>query len=398
MKTNPRSQRPTVTFSASPPGLRIPTSGRRGDLWHGQTPARLAALTALLPALCLPALAQEEAWERNPNRVTAGALFLFNAKIGYRALSSGAPGVNPGPATGSGLRVYDDGFVGVDSTGNNAPPGATSFWGYNSAAQHVDSASDPFVGNDSIALTATTVQATGGYAPGGTLDPEPGFEIGYARAVGGGERWHWGAEVLFGFVNLDSGSGAPGLVGVTSLTDLYSLNVNGVLVAPPTAPYSGPQVAQPGSPLLNATPQRQPLTSTAGTVSGSRSFDANLFTLRLGGFYEHALTTNFNVGLNAGLAVVLVDGDFRFNETVSFTGPGGPGTLVQSGASSELDTVFGGYIGVRASYDLNERWRVFGTANYLGTSRASQSAGGARSVTLDFDQTFLLTLGVGCSF
>jgi hypothetical protein len=75
-----------------------------------------------------------------------------------------------------------------------------------------------------------------------------------------------------------------------------------------------------------------------------------------------------------------------------------PTTLVQSGASSDLVTVFGGHIGVRASYDLSERWRVFGTVNYLGASPARFSVGGARSLTLDFDQTFLLTLGVGCSF
>jgi hypothetical protein len=360
----------------------------------------IAALTSVSVAIAQDAAKELPIHQpkEDPNRFTAGALFLFNAKIGYSALSSGVPGVNPGAATRGGLHTYDDGFVGVDSTGNNAPPGATSFWGYNTAGQHVDSASDPFVGNDSIALSATTVDATSSYAPGETLDPRIGFELGYARTLGHNDRSRWGAEALLGFLNIDASSGAPGTVGVTSLTDLYSLRVNGILVTPPAAPYTGPQVAQPGSPLLDDTPQRQALTTVAGTVTGNRSFDASIYTLRLGGFYDYAVTTNLNVGLNAGLAVVFVDGEFSFNESVAFTGTGGPATLAQSGSSSEFNTLFGGYVGVRASYDFNERWRVFGTANYLGTSSAEQDAGGARRVTVDFGGTFLLTVGLGYAF
>ena len=140
------------------------------------------------------------------------------------------------------------------------------------------------------------------------------------------------------------------------------------------------------------------IATAAGTVSGSRSFDANIYTLRLGGFYDYAVTRRFNLGLNAGLALVFVDGEFSFNETVAFTGVSGPATLVQSGRSTAFNTLVGGYVGVRASYDINPHWRAFGAASYLGTSSADQTAGGARRVSLDFDQTFLVTVGLGYAF
>src|SRR5262245_44867333 len=82
--------------------------------------------------------------EKEPYRFSAGAMFLFNAKLRYSARPSGGAGVNPGPAARGGLHTYDDGFVGVDSSTNSAPPGATSFWGYNSASQWIDY--DPMAG------------------------------------------------------------------------------------------------------------------------------------------------------------------------------------------------------------------------------------------------------------
>jgi len=361
-----------------------------------------AAIASLLGASALAEDAPIYQPKEDPNRFSAGGMFLFNAKLRYMALPSGAPGVNPGTTARPTRHTYDNGFVDVDSSGNNNPPGATSYWGYNSASQWIDY--DPLVGvaadgfRDSISMSAATVAGTSGYVPGGTADTQFGFELGYGRVLGHSERANWGAEILLGFLNLDQSSSGPGSLGVTTTTDVYSLLVNGILVSPPAAPYPGSQVALPGSPLLDDTPQRQPAAASAGTVTGSRSFDANIYTLRLGGFYDYAATKRFNVGVAAGLALVFVDGRFAFNEMISYTGLSGPAMLVQSGSSSEFNTLVGGYAGVKMSYDFNPRWRLFGTANYLGTTSLEQTAAGARQVTLDFSKSILVTLGLGYAF
>jgi hypothetical protein len=362
------------------------------------TASVLVLLAAKVLAQDVPVYLPKE----DPNRFSAGPMFLFNTKLYYSASPSGMSGVNPGPAVRGGSHTYDDGFVGVDSTGNNAPPGATSFWGYNNASQWVDF--DPLAGvaadgfRDSIAMNASIVNGSTGYAPGGDVGAQVGLELGYSRVLGHSDRATWGAEILLGFLDLDQSSSAPGSLGITTLTDVYSLTVNGILVTPPGAPYSGPQDAQPGSPLLDDSPQRQPPLNATGMVAGSRSFDANIYTLRLGGFYDYAVTKKFNLGLNAGLALIFVNGEFSFNEIISFAGPTGPTTLVQAGSNREFCTLAGGYVGVRASYDLDPHWRLFGTANYLSTTSYEQTAGGVRSLTLEFKNTFLLSVGVGYAF
>src|SRR4051812_21338100 len=65
-----------------------------------------------------------------------GGSFMVGVSTEFKM--SGTFPVNRPPPSAAGGISYDDGFVGVDSTGNAIPPGGTqhvtTFWGYNDAS------------------------------------------------------------------------------------------------------------------------------------------------------------------------------------------------------------------------------------------------------------------------
>lgn len=358
--------------------------------------------TAVLSLLgCASAAVAQERFPRapqpdaDPNRLSVGGLFLFNAKATFKTTGLSLSTANPGPATGGADHFYDDGYNRVDESGNAFPPGATSFWGYRSASQVFDSGADPTVGLDSIAMHATSLGSST-YLDDECVDPQFGFEVGYGRVLGHSSRVTWGLEGAFGWTDFgfkDTRIGAPQF---DSLTDVYSLNVMGILVTPPLPPYEGPFEAAPGSPLLGDTPTRSVAPGT-GAASGWREFDANLYSLRLGPFLDYALTKRLSLGVNAGLALLFMDGRLKYDETLSYDLGDGPVSVPQSGQSDEFSTLVGGYVGARIGYDFTPRLRLFGSASYLGASGFEQTAG-SRQLELDFTQSFLLSVGLSWAF
>ena len=64
---------------------------------------------------------------------------------------------------------------------------------------------------------------------------------------------------------------------------------------PPPAPYyHGPNLSLPGNPVIGATPLSSTSASVAGTVNGTRRFDADLYEFRLGPYIELPLGTNWS--------------------------------------------------------------------------------------------------------
>lgn len=361
---------------------------------------KFTAIAVLLALLGTCAFAQDASApiyqpEKDPNRFNVGAMWMLNTRLRFNATSTPLSAANPGNATAAKDHTYDDGFNRVDSTGNSAPPGATSFWGYNNPGQVFDSPADPTVGNDSIAMHATTLNA-GTYLPIRTADPQPGFEIGYGRVIGFGERSSWGVEGTFGFVSFDHTDRSTGNASFTTLTDVYSLTVNGIVVTPPAAPYSGPFTPQPGSPLIGDSPTRSTAAATS-TVTGSREFDANIYMFRVGPFLDYNLTDRLTVGAVAGLALIFVDGRFSYNEVVNYPTASGNVAVPQSGTGRDNNALVGGYVGARVGYDCTPRLRIFGSANYLGATSLDQAVGD-RQVHLDFGTTFQLSAGLSLAF
>jgi len=82
-----------------------------------------------------------------------GGSVMLNVSTTFK--TTGTFNVNRQPPSAAGGISYDDGFVGVDKTGNAIPPGGTTpvttFWGYSDASQ-VDAAANrlTFHGTDSF--------------------------------------------------------------------------------------------------------------------------------------------------------------------------------------------------------------------------------------------------------
>jgi hypothetical protein len=79
--------------------------------------------------------------------------------------------------------------------------------------------------------------------------------------------------------------------------------------------------------LLDSTPVRSITGLAAGApgsaiISGPHEFNANLFEFRLGPGVEIPLSRKLAVSLSGGFALVYVDSEFSFNETVTIPGVG----------------------------------------------------------------------------
>jgi hypothetical protein len=134
-------------------------------------------------------------------------------------------------------RTYNDGFVGVDRSGNAG--GQTWNWGYHNASQ---------VSGDTLAMHATS--ATSGGSQTVTDDPNLGFEASFVRDLGH-ETWGgWGVKAAFGYTAMDFHSSAPLTGHGEVVTDTSQLGG----VRPPAAPYTG-SFNGPG-PVINSTPTR----------------------------------------------------------------------------------------------------------------------------------------------
>jgi hypothetical protein len=312
----------------------------------------------------------------DPNWISLSPYLGFNISARFKHLGNVSPASQPGPTAGGGVdRTYDDGFVRVDSSGNQG--GLTWFWGYNNASQ---------VQGDTLRMhSGASASANGALEKGN--DPQMGFELAYGRRLGEVLRGHWGLEAAFGFTDISIRDNRS-LTGTGLLaTDAYSLGG----IVPPQAPYSG-SFSGPG-PLIGDAPTRT-AASTSLLVTGKRTLDAQLYGLRLGPYFELPITKRFAARLGAGLAVAVVSSDFSFNETAAFAS--GP-SVSRSGSNSNNDILAGGYFSGQLSYAVTERTSFFAGAQYQYLGKSSQSAAGGAAV-LDLSHGIFVTLGVRLSF
>ena len=301
----------------------------------------------------------------------------FNTSVDFRGAGAFA---SPGAARmtpGADPFNYDDGYVLTDSSGNVF--GLTRYWGYDNASQ--------VPGNDTILMHRTS--ATGATAKDRGDDPQLGFQLTYNRELGRNEKVRWGFEAAFGFMNVCVNDSQPIPFGVTRLTDAYPLN--GVI--PPPAPYyHGPNLSLGGNPVIGATPVTSTAGSVLGTVNGTRRFEADLYEFRLGPYVEFPLGTNWTVTLSGGLALVDVNSDFSFKETVSVSG-----IAPAAGAGSHSDLLFGGYAAANLNYKVNESWGLFTGVQFHAVGDYSHRENG-RTAVLKLGETIFLVFGASYSF
>lgn len=128
------------------------------------------------------------------DRVTLAARFGFNvsAKFGPRLTPDGLP------------YNYLDGYVLPDSTGDFDPtgtfPGITQNWGYDNSARQRDG-SVPVGGFPTVSMTRLA-SGTDPLMDEFDDDPNPGFELVYARRLCVCENLHFGVEVAANFTSI----------------------------------------------------------------------------------------------------------------------------------------------------------------------------------------------------
>jgi len=284
--------------------------------------------------------------------------------------------LNIDPATGAAQ--YDDGFIGVDSSGNLGDE--TQFWGYTKASQYQ---------GDTIVMSSSSSLANG-VSKSQEDDPQQGLELTYSRQLGRGEKTMWGIEAAFNYTDVTINDHGTIYGDANTARNAYSLGGNTPL------PPQLPPAQLPNYPLISTIPiQLSPITVANGAVTtGSRSFDANIFGIRLGPYWEIPMNKRFSLLLSSGLSVLYVSSDFKYHESTSV-----PGSASQprSGSGHHNEFLAGSYVGGNIVYAVSKSVNVSIGAQYQAAGHYSQTENGEK-VVLDLGQSYFLTVGLGYSF
>src|SRR5207249_3178000 len=140
-------------------------------------------------------------------------------------------------------------------------------------------------------------------------DPQAGLEVSYARQLGQRDGSTFGIETAFTYTSLDLRAhdiADPRVLGV----DAFSLPISpstGRPIVPPPAPYAGPFELFPfGAPSIYDTPTHYPVNIVS-------SFDASVYGLKVGPYFQFPLAKRLSFALSGGFSLLLADSDFEFN-------------------------------------------------------------------------------------
>jgi len=322
------------------------------------------------------------------NKVGLSYRMGLNITVDFKKLG-GYPSVgNPGPATGSAVdRTYDNGsYNKVDISGNAG--GQTWNWGYEKPVQ---------VQGNSLILESSSSPANV-TSINRENDPQHGLEFTYSHEFYRKPHWSFGLEAGLGFTTVDVEDNQNLKGSLIHIADAYAIPENFVV---PQAPYHG-TFEGPG-PLIGSTPDRT-TTVTARDVNivGSRIFNADVYTLRMGPYFEVPIWKKLSGTLSGGLNLAVGDTHFSYHETVTIEGAG---SVMHSSSGSQTDFLVGGYAAATLAYALTERFSVFGGAQFqaLGKSVTDSSIRNHELETqkesiLKMGEAVIVVFGIGYSF
>jgi hypothetical protein len=324
------------------------------------------------------------------NRFSASYRMMFNVSVSFKNLGGFTALTDPGPAAGGvENRRYDDGYNLVDNNNNSyGDLQATRNWGYDNASQVVD---------ERYIVMHSSSSAPGVSSNDRSDNPQSGFELAYQLEIARTDTWRWGVEAAFGITWLSINDGRALAGDVTRINDSFEVPADeeGFRFIPPP----GHRGSDAAGPLLGSEPTPPRNTSVlpgAASITGKRSFDADIFGFRLGPYADIPLNDRIVLTLAGGLALAYVNSDFTFDEAVTIADVG---TQLHSGSGSHDDLLVGGYLAgsVAVALNKNKDWHFVAGAQFQDLGEYTHKENGKKAV-LDLRAAVFVTVGVGYSF
>lgn len=304
-------------------------------------------------------------FESSRNRISFGYRSALNLKTefsrGGSQLSGNAPSYNG--------KTYNNGFVGIDNTGNTAE--LTSYWGYENDDQIID-------GTDFVVMRTSSAGQLGSTTG---KSPNAGFWLNYSREIQSRERLAWGLSGEISWIRHQAEKDTGGTDALVDY-DAFSLGYTS-----PEAPYLGSPIAAPFSPLLGTTPIALP-------VLTSSEFDASIIGFRTGPYVEMRLGRRLFVNGSAGVVLNVVNGQLDYQET--YTTPSGA-SVDRSLSATHVEPTIGGYLGIGLEFDLTDQFALLCGAQYEGTTCYEITTADV-SAKVDFRWAAYLHLGMAYRF
>jgi hypothetical protein len=308
-------------------------------------------------------LPEDDDWTRH---FRLGALVGLNISANFS--TKGTFNINHPPG------VYDNGYVLTDNTGNAF--GQTGNWGYKDPSQ---------LSGSTLTMTDTKSYTTSGNAKDSSTDV--GFDMAY-----GGNLFAWGRARIgwdLGFGLLPISITDKSTMSANVVQSTFDFNTGGIVV--PGAPYNG-GFNREGEPTIGFTPMSGTTNTVSGTITGSRTLDVTLYTLRLGPSIYWDLNEYFGLSAGVGPAVGIVSGSLKYNELVN-TGS----SVSSSGQVDGTEVVYGGYVNATLMYHMVQNGDLYVGVQYMSLGDATISGNG-RVGTLNLGGQVYLSAGINWPF
>jgi hypothetical protein len=134
--------------------------------------------------------------------------------------------------------------------------------------------------------------------------------------------------------------------------------------------------------------------SQEASITGPRDFSADLFNFRFGPYFEVPLSKSIAFTLSGGFALMYVNSEFSFSETVTVSGVGSVERHASGTGSGWLP---GWYAAGNFSFALSEAWSLVAGAQFQDVGQYTQTLNG-RQATLDLSKSIFVTVGLTYSF
>jgi len=162
-------------------------------------------------------------------------------------------------------------------------------------------------------------------------------------------------------------------------------------IPPNLFPPAGYRGGRGGTWSIPSTPiSSSPATnSPSGNLTGSRTLDVDLYTLRLGPSVYWDLGQYIGFSASAGPAVGIMSGNLNYNEMI--------GATKYTGQIDATDVVYGGYVNASLMYHLVQNGDLYVGVQYMSLGNATISGGG-REAQLNLGGQVYLSAGINWPF